>query len=521
MTNSYAPRQNILVVDDAEASRTVFADWLQSAGYAVVEAATGAEALALLSRSRFDLVLLDVDLPDMSGMDVCDQIKSTRSTASLPVLQVSASAVRPDERTAALNRGADGYLIEPFERDELLATVTSLLRYHDSRRTAERFALRLERLHESTLLMNAASTIGELLQFACTGLSGIFGARAAVLVSREGVGRAAIASPNQLDPMMQECSSNEVLLLADAVGAGPVIELPPMDIDFGSDSRSVIGSPVATPIGELVGAVLLMLDSCPPEDELMLDHFAQALAVALENQRLYSLEHQIALTLQRALLPASMPQPKDLEIGVRYLAASDSVEVGGDFYEAVVRDDGVTVVAVGDVVGHSLQAATVMAELRLSLRAFASLAVAMPQLIERIATMLYESHPGVTATVCIAEIDPAGEVRIANAGHVPPLLRDGDGARLIREHGPLLGMRVRRGVPIVTQPFGPGSTLVLVTDGLVERKLEDIDVGLARLQECVADDTGCVEELCDRILREVSAGTETFDDVAILVARGR
>jgi CheY-like chemotaxis protein len=515
------PAVSVLIVDDSEGIRLVFADWLRRAGYTVVEASTGREALELLNRTRFDLVLLDIHLPDMSGMDVCDQIKRTRATASIPVLHVSATAIGPNDRTAALNRGADGYLIEPIERDELLATVTSLLRYHDSRRTAERLAMRLERLHESTLLMNAASTIAELLQFACTGLTGIFGARAAVLVSREGVGRAAIASPNQLDPVVQECSSTEVLSLAAAVGAGPVINLPALDIDFASETGAVIGSPVATPVGELVGAVLLMLESCPPEDELMLDHFAQALAVALENHRLYSLEHQIALTLQRALLPTSMPQPKDLEIGVRYLAASDSVEVGGDFYEAVNRDDGVTVVAVGDVVGHSLQAATVMAELRLSLRAFASMAVPMTQMIERVATMLYESHPGITATVCVAEIDPVGEVRIANAGHVPPVLHDTSGTRLIRDHGPLLGLRIRRPVPVVTEPFGPGSTLVLVTDGLVERKLEDIDTGLARLQECVAGDNGSVEELCDRILREVSAGSETFDDVAILVARGR
>ena len=459
----------------------------------------------------------------MSGMDVCDQIKGTRATATVPVLHVSATAIGADDRTAALNRGADGYLIEPIERDELLATVTSLLRYHDARRTAERFAQRLERLHESTLLMNAASTIGELLQFACTGLTGIFGARAAVLVSREGVGRAPSPRPTSSNPLVQECSSNDVLLLATAVGEGPVVELPAMDIDFASESGTVIGSPVATPVGELVGAVLLMLERCPPEDELMLDHFAQALAVALENQRLYSLEHQIALTLQRALLPASMPQPEDLEIGVRYLAASDSVEVGGDFYEGVTRDDGVTVVAVGDVVGHSLQAATVMAELRLSLRAFASMA--------RTDAADHRAHRDHALRVApghhrdgLHRRDRPGrrEVRIANAGHIPPVLHDAHGTRLIREHGPLLGLRIRREVPIVTEPFGPGSTLVLVTDGLVERKLEDIDVGLARLQKCVTDDRrqrrgSYATASCARS----APGSETFDDVAILVARGR
>jgi serine phosphatase RsbU (regulator of sigma subunit)/DNA-binding response OmpR family regulator len=516
------PPGRVLVVDDSDGIRQVFSEWLRRAGYTVIEAESGTEALSVISRSRFDLVLLDVHLPDMSGLEVCDVIKSSRATASIPVLHVSATAIGPNDRTAALNRGADGYLIEPIERDELLATVTSLLRYHDSRRTAERLAVRLERLHESTLLMNAASTISELLQFACAGLTSIFGTRAAVLVSREGIGRVAVAYPDQLDPVVHDVAIPDVLALASAIGAGPVTGLPGLDLVFERDTPAVVGSPVATPLGELIGAVLLMLERCPPEDELMLDHFAQALAVALENQRLYSLEHQIALTLQRALLPSSILQPDDVEIAVRYFAASDAVEVGGDFYEAIARDDGVTLVAVGDVVGHSLQAATVMAELRHTVRAFASLAMPMPEIIDRVATMLYSAHPGLTATVCLAEIDcAAGEVRVANAGHIPPVLRDGEGTRLLRGHGPLLGLRVRMGVPVITAPFGPGSTLVLVTDGLIERKWEDIDLGLERLCEAVARSDGDVDDLCDGILREVSAGPDTFDDVAILVARGR
>src|SRR5206468_1726454 len=113
------------------------------------EATTGTEAIDLLTRLRFDVVLLDVNLPDMSGFDVCAHIKSTRRTAAIPVLHVSATATGADDRSTGLMRGADGYLVEPIERDELLATVLALLRYHEARRAAERLAARLEQLHQA------------------------------------------------------------------------------------------------------------------------------------------------------------------------------------------------------------------------------------------------------------------------------------------------------------------------------------------------------------------------------------
>jgi CheY-like chemotaxis protein len=514
------PTPNILVVSAVPDLRERHRDWLTGAGHQVTEAPSAAGAFALLGRSKVDLVLLDVDLPDRPGLDVCDQIKHNRATSSIPVLLMSAVAEGPDDRSNALNRGADSYLIEPVERDELLATATSLLRYHEARRTAERLAIRLERLHQATLLMSAAPSVADLLQFACTGLASVFGTSAAVLVTRDDIGRVAIARPNEIDPTMHIRPVPEVLAAAEAAAFGSIPDLSAVT-PVPELAGAAIGSQIATPRGELVGAVLLLTPHSPPEDELMLDHFAQALAVALENQRLYAVEHQIALTLQRAMLPASIPQSDHVELAVRYLAASDTAEIGGDFYEALRLSDDVTLVAVGDVVGHSLQAATVMAELRHTLRAFASVGMPIAQIIERLGRMLAETHPGVTATVCIAEIDRAGELRIANAGHVPPVVHDGREVTVVEGHGPLLGLRSTRAIPTVTVPFGPGSTLVLVTDGLVERRLEDLDVGLDRLQQAVATHSGDAETLCEAILTDVGAGSDTFDDIAIVVARAR
>ena len=139
----------LLLVDDDEAKRYVLASWLRRAGHTVTEAATGQEALGMVAAA--DLVLLDVNLPDMSGFEVCRLIKSNPRTAAIPVIQVSATAVEVADRAHGLTQGADAYLVEPTEPAELLATVTAALRYYRARRRAERTAAMLTALASVTL----------------------------------------------------------------------------------------------------------------------------------------------------------------------------------------------------------------------------------------------------------------------------------------------------------------------------------------------------------------------------------
>lgn len=512
----------VLVVHDSEGTRLVLADWLRRAGHTVVEANTGADGLAELTRVRVDLVVVDVNLPDMSGLEVCDQVKASRATAAIPVLAVSATSVAANERTAGLNRGADGYLIEPIERDELLATVTSLLRFHDARRTSERLASRLERLHQATLLMNAAPTVTDLVQFASTGLATMFDTPAAVIISREGVGRGAVTGPNRFDAEVVGWSSSDVAEIADAARAGRPIDLRRFGAALGvDDSSHIVSSPIATPRGELVGAVLLMRAQDGSGDELMLDHFAQAVAGALENQRLYAVEHQIALTLQRAMLPRSIPQPDYLDIAVRYLAASEAVEIGGDFYDVVELDSDRTLLAIGDVLGHSLQAATVMAELRHSLRALATAGHEPTEIIAILDRLLATSFPEMTSTLCIAEAHRSGLLKVTNAGHMPPVVVDGYDARLVEQHGVLLGVASATHTPTVIVPFPVGARLVMATDGLIERRQEDIGVGLERLRKIVLNHRGPLQTLSEQLLLDMSGGGSTFDDIAIVAAQHR
>ena len=132
---------NLLLVDDDEAKRYVLATWLRRAGHAVTEVGTGRKRSA--GSAAAELVLLDVNLPDMSGFEVCRLIKSDPQTAAIPVIQVSATAVAVADRAHGLTQGADAYLVEPTEPAELLATVTAALRYFRARQRAERTAAML------------------------------------------------------------------------------------------------------------------------------------------------------------------------------------------------------------------------------------------------------------------------------------------------------------------------------------------------------------------------------------------
>ncbi len=138
-----APPTTILNVDDNEANRYAVSRMLKRAGFATIEAASGAEALRLVA-GRPDLVILDVNMPDLDGFEVCRRIKADPVTASIPVLHMSASYILSEDKTRGLEQGADGYLIRPVESPELIATVRALLRIRSAERWARRAAVQWE-----------------------------------------------------------------------------------------------------------------------------------------------------------------------------------------------------------------------------------------------------------------------------------------------------------------------------------------------------------------------------------------
>jgi serine phosphatase RsbU (regulator of sigma subunit) len=252
------------------------------------------------------------------------------------------------------------------------------------------------------------------------------------------------------------------------------------------------------------------------QEELnVLRQLGQSLALVMETLRSYAEEHLIALTLQRSLLPSRLPQIPGLSLAVRYEPASAQAEVGGDFYE-VLRIGHRVLVAIGDVQGHSLHAATVMAEVRHALRAFVEEGHGLAQILVWLNRVMLRYHDDQTATVCLMLIDPAdGSLEIANAGHPPPLLIEGDQAKYTRHGGVLIGFP--GGMPSTEEATLPiGGAVILITDGLVEDRGVSLADNLERLRVLSLTIEEDLEKFSDRILAEFG---HREDDVALVVLR--
>ncbi|MBO0874961.1 MAG: response regulator, partial [Pseudonocardia sp.] len=212
---------SLLLVDDDEAKRYVLATWLRRAGHVVTEAGTGQEALTAVSDA--ELVLLDVNLPDMSGFEVCRRIKGDPRTAAIPVIQVSATAVEVADRAHGLTQGADAYLVDPTEPEELLATVSAALRYYRARTRAERTAAMLAALASVTLEINEAETFDGLAAVGAIGAARMFGVPAMLMLEMpDGQVRRMAGSPESTVPVRRGGPPGLLELVADRVLGGGV-----------------------------------------------------------------------------------------------------------------------------------------------------------------------------------------------------------------------------------------------------------------------------------------------------------
>jgi CheY-like chemotaxis protein len=518
------PPAAVLLVDDDEAKRYVIATWLRRAGHLVTEAATGRDALSKVGAA--DLVLLDVNLPDMSGFEVCGLIKSDPATAAIPVIQVSATAVEVADRAHGLTQGADAYLVEPTEPEELLATVTAALRYYRARQRAERTASMLAALASVTLEINTAGTFDGLATAAATGAARIFSVHAVLTLEMpDGQARRMSASPGDSRAVrrggptgLADRVAGYVLGPGQAAAIATVGREDWLSIVPDSTLRADVCLAAArSKPGRPPVAIVADRGGFPGDEEMqVLRQLVQSVALGIEALRSYAEEHFVALTLQRSFLPAALPAIPGAAMAFRYLPASDQAEVGGDFYEALPWRDGV-LVAIGDVQGHSLHAATVMGELRHALRAFVTEGHPLPAIPGLVNEVLRRYHRGVTATLCLVLFDPAaGELTIVNCGHMPLLLIDGHDAAYVGEGGLLLGL-AHHEPHIETAAFSAGDTAVLFTDGLVEDRKVLLDANLEKLRSAaLAGRDADVEALANQLM---SVFGPSEDDVAMIVLR--
>jgi PAS domain S-box-containing protein len=234
-------------------------------------------------------------------------------------------------------------------------------------------------------------------------------------------------------------------------------------------------------------------------------------------------EREIAVGLQRALLPGALVVPAGVSVAARYEAGSAALEVGGDWYDVFELLDGRVAVTVGDVVGHGLEAAAAMGQLRTALAALARYTESPGELLARLDAFVATTGSTDLATVCYGVLDLAtGRFDYASAGHPPILLVSpaGETRWLDQAQSPPLYGEHDRPRPFASVAVEPGSLIVCYSDGLIERRGENLGVGLDRLNEAARSLPGLpVETVCDSLVNALGVEESRKDDVAVLAVR--
>ena len=285
--------------------------------------------------------------------------------------------------------------------------------------------------------------------------------------------------------------------------------------------RSMLGVPVQVE-GRVIGVMhigTLRLQRFGEDDVALLQLAADRAALAIDRARMAE-QRAVTEMMQRTLLPEGLPEVAGIRFSAKYLPEGSGVRVGGDWYDVFQLASGRLALVIGDVVGRGVLAASVMAEIRTALRAYLTEGHDLADTISLLNDLLVSTGRSRGATVSILELDlGAGALEMLSAGHVPPLLVTPAGEVFLLEQprGLPVGVSTRQRYATRRYSFPPGSTLLLYTDGLVERRGESIDEGFDRLTDAArAAASGTDSSFADRVYRAILDETPLDDDVALL-----
>lgn len=532
----------LLVDDDSESLRALHAV-LEPLGQRLVTAHSGEEALRQLLHGDFAVILLDMRMPGLDGLETARYIHARPRTRHIPIVFLTAHADDVEQVFRAYAAGAVDYVVKPFHPDVLRGKVSVFVelqharsehvREARARAEAEAIASTVGKLQSVSDAALAHLEMGELLREILKRARTVFDADTAGLLLRDG-GQASLTlvtgygverSFEPLDDPPEEEMFGSVL-------RGSPLNMPELR---GAESlpgalqacglRSLIAAPL--PAGsEPLGVLCLGSRSArrfSDEDLVVLGLSADRAAIAIEHARSYEREHGFVETLQHHLLPDRLPQFPGLAMAARYRPGERAAQVGGDWYDAINLPDGALGLVIGDVVGHGIGAATMMGELRAALRAYAVTESPSPaRVLARLNSLVARTHGAMVATLLYMVIDADGSrVAFASAGHPPPLLMRSDGTTRFLEHrfAAPLGATKYPDFQDWESELDAGSTVLLYTDGLVERRRETIDVGLERLSKVLREGPADLEQLCSNILARVQQGAGIQDDIALLAVR--
>lgn len=291
------------------------------------------------------------------------------------------------------------------------------------------------------------------------------------------------------------------------------------------------GSAIVAPLrarGHVLGALTLVTHTpgrmLTTDDLPLIDELAHRAGLAVDNARLYRLQEQMAQRMQLSLLPR-LPDIAPLRVAARYVPARESSKVGGDWYDCFRLSDGTPALVIGDIAGHDLQAAVWMSQVRNMTRTLAWDRQGPPsEIVGRLDRALDAVGDGTVATMVLARVEGSvawgWRLHWTNAGHPPPLLitRSGETRFLEDGHGHLLGADHAALRPDAGRTLPPESTLLLYTDGLIERRTEPFDRGMTRLRQQASALSGTdVETFCDKLLAQARGANE--DDIAVIAVR--
>lgn len=315
-----------------------------------------------------------------------------------------------------------------------------------------------------------------------------------------------------------------------AVSPGPVPHGPGsamVNTPFGDTSITIVAAPNTELGGTLLadlpwiiaaaGAALAVVAGAMTEVLVRRRRHAESLAA--ENDRLYREQRSIAEVLQSALLPKGLPEVPGVEASARYVAGRRGTDVGGDWYDMVPLGRDQFLLVVGDVSGHGVEAATIMARLHFAIRAYALQGSEPDEILKALGSMLSIDADRSFATIVCGKVDVAARtITVVNAGHPPMLVvRDGQGSFLETATFPPVGVSRQTEYRSTSFDIAPGATIMAFTDGLVERRGEVIDEGLERLRSAGSAALG-LDDLLDKLVSDLGADGYR-DDMAILAVR--
>ena len=543
------PPVGILLVDDHRENLAALRAVLEPLGERLVTADSGEQALRALLREDIAVILLDVRMAGLDGLQTARIIRGRPRTRHIPIIFLTAQVSDVEEIALAYATGAVDYVIKPFEPEILRAKVSVFVelsrerseRVRQSRARAEAEAVArtvrtLQILSDAALAhLEMDGLAAELVERTAT----LFQADAACLLLRDehapglGVHASRGRPPVPVEGRVTLGEGTFGRLAVERRAALLVGEKFPGGASPAAGEASgpgeTITSVMAVPLvtsDELLGLVVLgatSQDRFDAGDLELLSLAADRMAIAIDHVQRFAHGRQLVETLQRSLLPDRLPHHPRLELAARYLPSGLAPQIGGDWYDALELDRDRTAVMIGDVVGHGVRAATTMSELRNALRAFAVEGHSPGEALHQLDRVVHATFgPGMIATVLFLIIDASkGVVSLSRAGHPPPALRTAAGEIRFLETGNTLPLGIDDRVPAEEAEYrvAPGDTLLLFTDGLVERRRESINTGLDRLRDAFTNAPADVEGLCDFVLERTVSEQTSHDDVAVLAVR--